>query len=84
MLFKGKTWHTANLTEDLEAKPCRHWSWSLWKVELPVDKNVKETEIWAKAVDSAYNVQPESFTNIYNIRGLLCNAYHIVKVKLRQ
>ncbi|XP_012223633.1 sulfite oxidase, mitochondrial [Linepithema humile] len=81
---KGKTWHTAHLTEDLKAKQSRHWSWSLWKVELPVDKNVNETEIWAKAVDSAYNVQPESFTNIYNLRGLLCNAYHIVKVKLKQ
>lgn len=82
--FKGKTWHTADLTEDLKAKQGRHWSWSLWKVELPVDKNINETEIWAKAVDSAYNVQPESFANIYNIRGLLCNAYHIIKVKLKQ
>ncbi|CAL1682132.1 unnamed protein product [Lasius platythorax] len=80
----GKTWHTADLTEDLQAKQGRYWSWSLWRVELPVDKNINEIEIWAKAVDSAYNVQPESFVNIYNIRGLLCNAYQRVKIKLKQ
>ncbi|XP_071555237.1 sulfite oxidase isoform X1 [Temnothorax nylanderi] len=81
---KGKTWHTADLTEDLQAKQGRYWSWTLWNVELPVDKNSKEVEIWAKAVDSAYNVQPESFNNIYNLRGLLCNAYHKIKIQLKQ
>lgn len=82
-MFKGKTWYTADLTEDLQAKEGRYWSWTLWKVELPVAKNMKETKIYAKAVDSAYNVQPESFENIYNIRGLLCNAYHRVTIKLK-
>ncbi|XP_029660614.1 probable sulfite oxidase, mitochondrial isoform X1 [Formica exsecta] len=81
---KGKTWHTADLIEDLQAKQGRYWSWSLWRVELPVGKNINEIEIWAKAVDSAYNVQPESFDNIYNIRGLLCNAYQRIKIKLKQ
>lgn len=81
---KGKTWHTADLTEDLQAKQGQYWSWTLWNVELPVKNNSKEVEIWAKAVDSAYNVQPESFSNIYNIRGLLCNAYHKIKVQLKQ
>ncbi|KAL0126811.1 hypothetical protein PUN28_005289 [Cardiocondyla obscurior] len=78
---QGKTWHTADLIEDLQAKQGRYWSWTLWNVELPVDKRSKEVEIWAKAVDSSYNVQPESFNNIYNIRGLLCNAYHKIKIK---
>ncbi|XP_011256952.2 probable sulfite oxidase, mitochondrial isoform X2 [Camponotus floridanus] len=81
---KGKTWYTADLVEDLQAKQGRYWSWSLWRVELPVEKNINEIEIWAKAVDSAYNVQPESFANIYNIRGLLCNAYQKVKIQLKQ
>ncbi|XP_011151999.1 probable sulfite oxidase, mitochondrial isoform X2 [Harpegnathos saltator] len=82
---QGANWHTANLSEqDFQAKEGRYWSWTLWNVELPVDKNSKETEIWAKAVDSAYNVQPESFANIYNLRGLLCNAYHRIKIGLKQ
>ncbi|KZC12435.1 putative sulfite oxidase, mitochondrial [Dufourea novaeangliae] len=80
---QGKTWHTANLyAEDVNAKEGRHWSWTLWNIDLPVNKDWKETEIWAKAVDASYNVQPESFRNIWNLRGLLCNAYHKVKVKL--
>jgi len=82
--MEGKTWHTANLTEDLQVKQGRYWSWTLWNVELPVEKNSDGIEIWAKAVDSAYNVQPENFENIYNIRGLLCNAYHKVTIKLKQ
>ncbi|XP_014478462.1 PREDICTED: probable sulfite oxidase, mitochondrial isoform X2 [Dinoponera quadriceps] len=82
---KGETWHTADLSgQDLKAKEGRYWSWTLWSVDLPVDENSEETEIWAKAVDSAYNVQPESFRNIYNIRGLLCNAYHRIKIRLKQ
>ena len=32
-------------------------------------------EIWTKAVDSSHNVQPESFENIWNLRGVLSNAY---------
>lgn len=83
MIDRGNTWHTANLdAEDVNAKEGRYWSWTLWNVDLPVDKQAKETEIWAKAVDSSYNVQPESFKHIWNLRGFLCNAYHKIKVKL--
>ena len=32
-------------------------------------------QVWSKAVDSSYNVQPETFKNIWNLRGLLSNAY---------
>lgn len=39
-----------------------------------------QVEVWAKAVDSNYNTQPESFENIWNLRGVLSNAYHRVKV----
>ncbi|XP_076166172.1 sulfite oxidase isoform X2 [Ptiloglossa arizonensis] len=72
---QGKTWHTANLdAEDTNAKQGRYWSWTLWNVNLPVKKECKETEIWAKAVDASYNVQPESFRNIWNLRGGDCMA----------
>ena len=37
-------------------------------------------EVWSKAVDSNYNVQPESFENIWNLRGVLSNAYCRVKL----
>ncbi|XP_043266348.1 sulfite oxidase, mitochondrial [Colletes gigas] len=80
---QGTTWQTADLVaEDTSAKQGRYWSWTLWNAEIPVKKEHKETEIWVKAVDASYNVQPESFKNIWNLRGFLCNAYHRVKVKL--
>ncbi|XP_029044407.1 sulfite oxidase isoform X2 [Osmia bicornis bicornis] len=80
---QGKTWYTANFhAEDTNAKKGRYWSWTLWNVDLPVNKEWKETEVWAKAVDESYNVQPESFKNIWNLRGFLCNAYHKVTIKL--
>ncbi|XP_034943069.1 sulfite oxidase [Chelonus insularis] len=88
---KGKTWHTADyLIHDENAKEGRHWAWTLWHADIPIkhiiDKNNNnpEIEIWAKAVDASYNVQPENFENIWNLRGLLCNAYHRVKVKVKQ
>ncbi|XP_063982635.1 sulfite oxidase [Diachasmimorpha longicaudata] len=81
---QGKTWHVAeHMQHDRQAQEGRHWAWSLWSGDIPIDPNVSEVEIWAKAVDSSYNVQPESFQNIWNLRGLLCNAYHRVKVKIQ-
>lgn len=80
----GKSWHVAKLEQE-SVPDGRHYGWSLWSIRLPVtDEQQKqsELEIWAKAVDSAYNVQPESFENIWNLRGVLANAYHKVKVKL--
>lgn len=69
--------------QDPDAKEGRHYAWTIWSLDLPVDKSKGQIEIWAKAVDSAYNVQPESFKNIWNLRGFLCNAYHRVKVELK-
>ena len=38
--------------------------------------------MWCKAVDSNNNVQPENFENIWNVRGLLSNAYARLNIKL--
>ncbi|XP_066992012.1 sulfite oxidase, mitochondrial isoform X2 [Anabrus simplex] len=80
---RGKTWHVADLThQERQLKPPRHWPWTLWKAEIVVPKGIKKVEVWAKAVDSSYNVQPESFENIWNLRGVLSNAYHRIKVNI--
>ncbi|XP_012288877.1 sulfite oxidase isoform X2 [Orussus abietinus] len=76
---KGETWQAAKLIQDPTAKQHRHWSWTLWSIDLPVDVNTTEAEIWVKAVDSSYNVQPESVKHIWNLRGFLCNSFHKVK-----
>ncbi|CAH2235979.1 jg2053 [Pararge aegeria aegeria] len=43
-----------------------------------------EMEIWVKATDSNFNTQPEKFDDIWNIRGILSNAYHKIKVNIKR
>lgn len=78
----GKTWEAAS---DLESDLARHpraWGWTIWKTDIPVAKGVSEVQLCVKAVDSQYNTQPENFENIWNLRGVIANAYHRVNVKL--
>ena len=76
---QGKTWMEAKLLEQDKAKEPRHYGWTLWEAEVEVPRMARNFEIWSKAVDSSYNVQPESFENIWNLRGLLSNAYYRAK-----
>ncbi|XP_017113158.1 sulfite oxidase, mitochondrial [Drosophila elegans] len=81
---EGLSWHVAELEQE-DSPDGRHYGWSLWTARLPVSqaqRRAGDVEIWAKAVDSAYNVQPEKFEHIWNLRGVLANAYHKVKVKI--
>ncbi|XP_076066084.1 sulfite oxidase isoform X2 [Oratosquilla oratoria] len=78
----GKTWQAADELKSDEAKHPRAWGWSIFTAYVPVSKDAKEIQLCAKAVDSQYNVQPENFDNIWNLRGVLANAYHRVNVKL--
>uniref|UniRef100_A0A182NC90 sulfite oxidase n=1 Tax=Anopheles dirus TaxID=7168 RepID=A0A182NC90_9DIPT len=80
-----KTWIVAKLDETEQGTgPGRHWSWSLWSAQIPVPSGQKGSiEIVAKAVDSNYNTQPESFANIWNLRGVVGNAYSRVKLNVK-
>ena len=71
----GKTWQEAEITHQDHARDYRHYGWTLWKAKIKCPKDKKDVEVWSKAVDSSYNVQPETFENIWNLRGLLNNAY---------
>ena len=80
----GKTWFEAEITaQDATPEP-HHYGWSLWEAEVKVPEGVSEVTVAAKAVDSNYNVQPESFENIWNLRGLLSNAYSRRTFKVRE
>nr|XP_014278403.1 sulfite oxidase isoform X2 [Halyomorpha halys] len=81
---EGKTWTVAEFSDQGEAEHSRHWSWTLWQAEISAPPGSDSVEIWAKAVDSSYNTQPESFSNIWNLRGVLGNAYHRVKVNIKK
>ncbi|KAG1683382.1 putative sulfite oxidase, mitochondrial [Nymphon striatum] len=87
----GATWLTANLehadkTKDIVEVDGREWAWALWKVDIPVLeeqlKSGQKLEIVCKAWDSSYNTQPENVDHIWNLRGVLSNAWFRVNVNL--
>ncbi|KAF9420362.1 hypothetical protein HW555_003423 [Spodoptera exigua] len=79
----GKTWVQAEEMQSDDAPPQQHYAWTLWTARIPVSKGQKELELWAKATDSNFNTQPERFNDIWNIRGVLSNAYHRIKVQIK-
>ncbi|XP_023333295.1 sulfite oxidase [Eurytemora carolleeae] len=78
----GKTWTQASSLEQDTARHSRHWGWTIWKGVVKVPEGCPNVEVWSKAVDSSYNVQPETFENIWNLRGVLSNAYCRLKLKV--
>ncbi|KAK5615671.1 hypothetical protein CRENBAI_023645 [Crenichthys baileyi] len=87
----GKTWQVAQLRSGDEGQPTepspppgRAWAWKLWELTAPLPPEAEELEIICKAVDNSYNVQPDTIPPIWNLRGLLSNAWHRVKVKVTE
>ncbi|KAF1336538.1 Sulfite oxidase, partial [Globisporangium splendens] len=81
----GHTWTTAKLHEAAKRQRYnRAWAWTPWTLEIPVPRDTNQVEIICKAVDSSYNVQPDTIAPIWNMRGMLNNAWHRVKVQLTE
>lgn len=81
----GQTWTTAELKEGSEQKLSRAWAWTFWTATLPVPPGAKpgdKMRLCAKATDASYNTQPERSDAIWNIRGILYNAWSRVEVEL--
>ncbi|XP_078577676.1 sulfite oxidase-like [Branchiostoma floridae x Branchiostoma japonicum] len=78
----GKTWHPTELVAKPNQGYNRTWAWTLWEASVPLPKDAKgkKVELCAKAVDSAYNTQPESFKPYWNLRGVVANAWHRVHI----
>lgn len=79
---KGKTWKVATLKHDDNSSQYQSWSWALWEIDIPMEQKTNSVEIICKATDSSYNVQPETFQPIWNLRGLMGTAWHRVNVIL--
>lgn len=80
----GKTWHIANLVQD-KSPLYKCWAWTLWNIDVPVSvENESEIQVICKAIDSSYNVQPDSFPPIWNLRGVMGNAWHRINVKVHK
>jgi sulfite oxidase len=69
----GETWTIATLVG--EGLP---WSWRFWEAQVRLPAG--ETEIAARAVDSASQTQPETARGIWNFKGYMNNAWHRVSV----
>ncbi|XP_040281523.1 sulfite oxidase, mitochondrial [Bufo bufo] len=74
----GKTWKVAELTG--EEKEGLAWAWKVWILEAAIPVECNEMTIICKAVDDNYNVQPDSVAPIWNLRGVLNNAWHRISV----
>ncbi|OMO92929.1 hypothetical protein COLO4_17205 [Corchorus olitorius] len=81
----GKTWIEASrfqktgiryIADDMNSDK---WAWVLFEVTVDISHN---TEIVAKAVDTAANVQPEKVQDIWNLRGILNTSWHRVQVRV--
>lgn len=73
----GQTWKTASL-QSRDASLTRAWAWTLWELDVQVPEGAEKLEVLCKAVDSSYNTQPDTTENIWNLRGVLNNAWHRV------
>uniref|UniRef100_A0A8C8SKS2 Sulfite oxidase, mitochondrial n=1 Tax=Pelusios castaneus TaxID=367368 RepID=A0A8C8SKS2_9SAUR len=79
----GRTWHVAEMAGE-EQPPGRAWAWRLWQLTAPVPTGSTELDIVCKAVDTSYNVQPDTVEPIWNLRGVLSNAWHRVHITVAQ
>ena len=62
---------------------CRAWDWTRWHVDVPLPKGQSgPLELCCRAVDSSYNTQPDNVAPIWNMRGIVNNAWHRIKVSV--
>lgn len=81
----GATWAPAALAKPPGNAPGRAWGMTLFSARLPLPEGAGGGggfEIVAKATDESYNTQPESPAAIWNVRGLVNNAWHRVCVRV--
>eukprot|EP00040_Diaphanoeca_grandis_P013428 m.67895 g.67895 ORF g.67895 m.67895 type:complete len:587 (+) comp23883_c0_seq2:283-2043(+) len=79
----GQTWQTAELQGGHDQAAGRAWAWTLWTIDLELPQSVVrngKTELVCKAVDSSCNQQPENVESVWNLRGILNNAWHRVEI----
>lgn len=82
-LDKGKTWKNVNSVIRHVNENNKSYGWSLWEYSTdPSDLSAGEHEVWVKAEDMEGNQQPLDCEDIWNVRGLMNNAVHKVKINL--
>ncbi len=60
---------------------CRDWT--RWHLDLPLPKDHSgPLEVCCRAVDSSYNTQPDTVAPIWNMRGIVNNAWHRINISV--
>uniref|UniRef100_A0A2P2I5P2 Sulfite oxidase n=1 Tax=Hirondellea gigas TaxID=1518452 RepID=A0A2P2I5P2_9CRUS len=79
----GKNWRAVeSLNSDIAEHP-QAWGWSLWTADVQVPKGAEKLDVVVKAIDSNYNTQPENVEHIWNLRGVMSNAYHKITLNIK-
>ncbi|CAI2358169.1 unnamed protein product [Caenorhabditis sp. 36 PRJEB53466] len=76
----GESWSSVEMEQEKKQDLEHMYAWTLFRAEVKIPPGVKEFNIIAKAVDRAYNTQPETASGIWNVRGLIHNAWHKVPI----
>ena len=71
----GRTWHQAELLPN-ESQGHKSWTWKRWRYVVP--RRQAGRRFVVKAIDEAYNTQPDSYEPHYNFRGNLTSGWHRV------
>ncbi len=83
---EGVNWSQAELKAKPPAPHGRDYSWTLWEARVPVPPTAAKNSqvvVAARATDDSYNSQPERVGPIWNMRGVLNNAWSRVSVKMQ-
>jgi sulfite oxidase len=81
----GTTWATATLKDGSKQRFRRAWAWVFWECDLPaVVGEDGAVHVASKAVDLAFNVQPESSVHMWNVRGLGNNSWYRAHAKVME
>lgn len=87
----GKTWTAAELYKPIEQRRNRHWAWSQFTKTISLPDDVRNRlaqgeqvrlEVTSKAMNSDFNVQPETMQPYWNARGVCINHWYRVNVTL--
>jgi sulfite oxidase len=74
---KAKTWKSAELLDGHTQPYGRAWAWTFWETTIPATvQDDGSIQIYCKAVDMAFNTQPESAKDNWNVRGLINNSWY--------
>ena len=90
----GASWMTAKLEDTprlADGSPNftdrnKVYSWTRWSLEVPVEEKMVKNgsvEILCRAFDSAYNSQPERPETVWNVRGVVNNSWHRIKLRVK-